>query len=153
MLIPDAAPRRRERSVLINTIGRSGTATRCGAVAGGATFAAFPEWYAPCSAASYLPLLVILRRADRRAGVAFEYRGKRDRDRSWQRRWDAAIVVGSFVRRCCGASSFANIVRGVAIDADKEYVGSVFDLLNPYGLLGGLTTLGSASPTARCSCR
>ena len=37
--------------------------------------------------------------------------------------------------------AFGNIVRGVAIDENKEYVGTFFDLLNPYALLGGLTTL------------
>jgi cytochrome bd ubiquinol oxidase subunit II len=38
--------------------------------------------------------------------------------------------------------AFANIVRGVPIDASKEYVGTTLTLLNPYALLGGLTTLG-----------
>ena len=37
--------------------------------------------------------------------------------------------------------AFANIVRGVPIDADKEFTGNLFTLLNPFGLLGGLVTL------------
>jgi cytochrome d ubiquinol oxidase subunit II len=37
--------------------------------------------------------------------------------------------------------AFANIVRGVPLDADFNYIGTFFDLLNPYALLGGLTTL------------
>jgi cytochrome d ubiquinol oxidase subunit II len=37
--------------------------------------------------------------------------------------------------------AFANIVAGVPIDADKQFTGTLLTLLNPYGLLGGLTTL------------
>ena len=37
--------------------------------------------------------------------------------------------------------AFGNIVRGVALDADHEYVGSFLDLLNPFALLVGLVTL------------
>jgi cytochrome d ubiquinol oxidase subunit II len=37
--------------------------------------------------------------------------------------------------------AFANLVRGVPIDADMNYVGSFGTLLNPYALLGGLATL------------
>ncbi|MFE1500559.1 cytochrome d ubiquinol oxidase subunit II, partial [Streptomyces albidoflavus] len=37
--------------------------------------------------------------------------------------------------------AFGNIVRGVKIDADMEYVGGFWELLNPYALLGGLVTL------------
>src|SRR5919198_1473945 len=62
-------------------------------VAGGATFAAFPEWYATLFSGFYLPLLLILVALIVR-GVAFEYRGKINDDR-WRRRWDTCIVVGS----------------------------------------------------------
>ena len=49
--------------------------------------------------------------------------------------------------------AFANIVRGVPIDARHEYTGTFFTLLNPYALLGGLTTLVCSPCTARCSWR
>ncbi len=104
-------------------------------VAGGATFAAFPEWYATLFSGFYLPLLLILLALIVR-GLAFEYRAKRDDDR-WRARWDLAIFVGSFVPALLWGVAFANIVRGVPIDADKEYVGGFFNLLNPYALLGG----------------
>src|SRR5215475_11861403 len=64
-------------------------------VAGGATFAAFPEWYASLFSGFYLALLVILVALILR-GVAFEYRAKHDDDR-WRRNWDLAIIIGSFV--------------------------------------------------------
>src|SRR6476620_8471429 len=129
-----------ERRVLINTIGPVWDGNEVWLlVAGGATFAAFPEWYATLFSGFYLPLLIILLALIVR-GVAFEYRHKRD-EPSWRHRWDAAIFVGSVVPALLWGVAFANIVRGVDINADKEYVGSFFDLLNPYALVGGLTTL------------
>src|SRR5215471_5273399 len=64
-------------------------------VAGGATFAAFPVWYASLFSGFYLALLVILVALIVR-GLALEYRGKVD-DPTWHRRWDVVIVVGSVV--------------------------------------------------------
>ncbi len=73
-------------------------------------------------------------------GVAFEYRGKFD-SATWRARWDVAIVVGSVLPSLLWGVAFANIVAGVPIDAQKQFTGTLFTLLNPYGLLGGLTTL------------
>ena len=108
-------------------------------VAGGATFAAFPEWYATLFSGFYLPLLLILVGLIVR-GLSFEYRHKRDDDR-WRGRWDLALIIGSFVPSLLWGVAFANIVAGVPIDADKEFTGNLFTLLNPFGLLGGLVTL------------
>ncbi len=108
-------------------------------VAGGATFAAFPEWYAALFSGFYLPLLLILVALIVR-GIGLEYRGKGDTAR-WRRRCDAAILAGSLVPALLWGVAFGNIVRGVRLSADHLYVGSFFDLLNPYALLGGLTTL------------
>src|SRR5919106_1001354 len=97
ILLPVLARDNRERRVLINTIGPVWDGNEVWVlVAGGATFAAFPEWYATLFSGFYLPMLLIL---------------------------------------------LANIVRGVPIDADLEYVGGLVNLLNPYALLGGATTL------------
>src|SRR5690349_6900849 len=140
MLLPILASDDRERRVLINTIGPVWDGNEVWLlVAGGATFAAFPEWYATLFSGFYLPLLLILVALIVR-GLAFEYRAKRDDDR-WRARWDLAIVVGSFVPALLWGVAFANILRGVPIDADMEYVGGFFNLLNPYALLGGVMTL------------
>jgi cytochrome d ubiquinol oxidase subunit II len=72
--------------------------------------------------------------------VAFEYRGKRDSVR-WRCGWDGAIFVGSLLPAILWGVAFGNIVRGIRLNAAGNYVGSFFDLLNPYALLGGLTTL------------
>lgn len=130
----------RRRRVLINTIGPVWDGNEVWLlVAGGATFAAFPEWYATLFSGFYLPLLLILVALIVR-GVAFEWRGKVDDDR-WRARADRAIVIGSWVPALLWGVALANIVRGVPIDADKQFTGTLLTLLNPYALLGGLTTL------------
>ncbi|MFN8023615.1 MAG: cytochrome d ubiquinol oxidase subunit II [Acidimicrobiales bacterium] len=129
-----------ERRVLINTIGPVWDGNEVWVlVAGGATFAAFPEWYATLFSGFYLPLFLVLVSLIFR-NVAFEYRGKRD-EPAWRARWDLAIFLGSLVPALLWGVAFGNIVRGVPIDADKEYVGTLFDLLNPYALLFGVVTV------------
>jgi cytochrome d ubiquinol oxidase subunit II len=112
-------------------------------VAGGATFAAFPEWYATLFSGFYLPLFLILTSLIVR-GVAFEYRSKYGKAQ-WRQRWDIAIGISSFIPALLWGVAFANIVRGVPIeksaDGYLEYVGGFFNLLNPYALLGGIVTL------------
>ncbi|MFC7530117.1 cytochrome d ubiquinol oxidase subunit II [Actinoplanes sp. GCM10030250] len=140
ILLPVLARDNRERRLLINTIGPVWDGNEVWLlVAGGATFAAFPEWYATLFSGFYLPLLLILVALIVR-GVAFEYRGKRDDD-TWRHRWDLCIIGGSLVPAILWGVAFGNIVRGVRLDANHEYVGGFFELLNPYALLGGLTTL------------
>jgi cytochrome d ubiquinol oxidase subunit II len=129
----------RERRVLVNTIGPVWDGNEVWLItAGGALFAAFPDWYATLFSGFYLPLLLILIALILR-GVAFEYRHKRS-DATWKRRWDTAITVGSLVPALGWGIAFANILRGVPLTADHEYVGGLTDLLHPYALLGGLTT-------------
>ncbi|GAA0268176.1 cytochrome d ubiquinol oxidase subunit II [Actinomadura nitritigenes] len=128
-----------ERRVVINTIGPVWDGNEVWfIVAGAATFAAFPEWYATLFSGFYLPLLAILLSLIVR-GVAFEYRGKRD-DARWRARWDRAIFWGSLLPAFLWGVAFSNIVRGVPLDASHEFTGTLLDLLNPYALLGGLTT-------------
>ncbi|MFE6547799.1 cytochrome d ubiquinol oxidase subunit II [Streptomyces sp. NPDC057746] len=134
------ARNRPERRVLINTIGPVWDGNEVWLLtAGGATFAAFPEWYATLFSGFYLPLLVILVCLIVR-GVAFEYRAKRPEE-NWQRNWETAIFWTSLIPAFLWGVAFANIVRGVKIDRNLEYVGGVGDLLNPFALLGGLVTL------------
>lgn len=131
---------RKERRVLINTIGPVWDGNEVWLLsAGGATFAAFPEWYATLFSGFYLPLLLILVCLIVR-GVAFEYRAKRPEER-WQRNWEQAIFWTSLLPAVLWGVAFGNIVRGVKIDAEMEYVGGLADLLNPYAILGGLVTL------------
>jgi cytochrome bd ubiquinol oxidase subunit II len=108
-------------------------------VAGGAMFAAFPEWYATLFSGFYLALFLILVGLIVR-GIGIEYRNKRG-DARWRRGMDVMVASGSLLPAILWGVAFANIVQGVPIDADKEFTGSLLTLLNPFGLLGGLTTL------------
>ena len=132
-----------ERRAIITTLGPLWDGNEVWVlVAGGATFAAFPEWYATLFSGFYLPLLLILVAFIIR-GVAFEYRSKHS-NQVWRNRWDWAIMIGSFIPALLWGVAFANIVRGVPLvlrDGHIEYAGAFFNLLNPYALLGGLVTL------------
>lgn len=134
-----------DRRVLINTIGPVWDLNETWVlVAGASLFAAFPEWYASLFSGFYLPLLLILAALIAR-GVAFEYRGKGHtigaNEARWKATFDGMIVVGSALPALLWGVAFANIVQGVPLNADHVYTGTLFTLLNPYGLLGGLVTL------------
>ena len=127
-----------DRRVMINTIGPVWDGNEVWLLtAGGATFAAFPNWYASLFSGFYLALFLILIALIVR-GVAFEYRGKVSTQR-WKSTWDLMIAVGSWVPAVLWGVAFANIVHGVPIDADGNFTGSLFTLITPYSLLGGLT--------------
>jgi cytochrome d ubiquinol oxidase subunit II len=85
----------------------------------------------------YLPLLLILVALILR-NLGFEYRHKRPEE-TWKRRWDLAIFWGSLVPALLWGVALTNVVVGVPINAAKEYTGNLFTLLNPTGLLGGVT--------------
>lgn len=140
MLLPVVAKDNTERRVLYNTVGPVWDGNEVWVlVAGGATFAAFPEWYATLFSGFYLPLLLILLALIVR-NLAFEYRAKKDDD-TWRRNWDLSLIIGSYLPAVLWGVAFANIVAGVPIDADKEFTGNLFTLLNPFGLLGGVVTM------------
>lgn len=128
------------KRVLLNTIGPVWDGNEVWLLtAGGATFAAFPHWYATMFSGLYLPLLIILVALIVRA-LGFDYRGKVD-DPTWRKRWDMAIFLGSAIPALLWGVALTNVVMGLPINAEKEYTGNFFTLLNPVGLLGGLTTV------------
>ena len=129
-----------DRRVLINTIGPVWDFNETWVIVAGASlFAAFPEWYATMFSGFYLALLLILLALILR-GVSFEYRHQRPGAR-WKAGFDRMIVIGSAVPAFLWGVAFANVAQGVALDANHDYTGTLFDLLNPYALLGGVTTL------------
>ncbi|RME69348.1 MAG: cytochrome d ubiquinol oxidase subunit II [Chloroflexi bacterium] len=140
ILLPFLGKTDRERRVIINTIGPFWDGNEVWLLtAGGAIFAAFPHWYATMFSGFYLALFIMLVALIVR-GVAFEFRSK-DRAPAWRSLWDWMIFVGSFVPALLWGVALGNLLRGVPIDQDMHYVGGFFNLLNPYALLGGLTTL------------
>ena len=140
ILLPFLGKTDRERRVIINTIGPVWDGNEVWLLtAGGAIFAAFPNWYATMFSGFYLALFLMLLALIVR-GVAFEFRSK-DRYPAWRAFWDWMIFVGSLVPALLWGVALGNILRGVPIDQNMTYVGTFFTLLNPYALLGGLTSL------------
>lgn len=144
MLLPFVSRNEADRRAVLTTLGPVWDGNEVWLlVAGGATFAAFPEWYATLFSGFYLPLFLILVALIVR-GVSFEYRSKYGKAQ-WRQRWDIAIVISSTIPAFLWGVAFANIVRGVPLEKASsgsiEYVGGFFNLLNPYALLGGVVTL------------
>ena len=144
MLLPTVSKNEADRRAVLTTLGPVWDGNEVWLlVAGGATFAAFPEWYATLFSGFYLPLFLILVALIIR-GVAFEYRSKYGKAQ-WRQRWDVAIVISSALPALLWGVAFANIVRGVPLEKASsgsiEYVGGFLNLLNPYALLGGVVTL------------
>jgi len=138
MLIPvlgrDDEKRRR---VIINTIGPTWDGNEVWLLtAGGATFAAFPGWYASLFSGLYLPLFLVLVGLILR-GVAFEYRAKRDELR-WKRSFDLAASIGSLLPALVLGIGFANFVKGLKTGSDLLLAQGFWSLFNPFALVGGL---------------
>jgi len=96
-------------------------------------------WYATLFSGFYLALFLMLIALIVR-GVAFEFRGKHDSP-AWRTVWDWCIFLGSLIPALLWGVAFANILRGVPIDAKMNFVGTFFDLLNPFALVAGLVSL------------
>lgn len=139
ILLPFLGKSDLKRRVMINTIGPHWDGNEVWLItAGGATFAAFPNWYATLFSGFYLPLFLILLALIVR-GVAFEFRSKDDNP-LWRSAWDWAIFVCSLIPSVLWGVAFTNFVRGVPINQNQIYVGGFFNLLNPYALLGGVVS-------------
>jgi len=137
ILLPILGKTDTQRRTIINTIGPHWDGNEVWLItAGAATFAAFPNWYATLFSGFYLPLFLVLIGLIVR-GVAFEYRSKDDNPK-WRNLWDWCIFTGSLLPTILFPIAFSNLVRGVPIDANMQYAGGFFNLLNPYALLAAL---------------
>ena len=107
--------------------------------AGGVTFAAFPTTYAVLFSALYSALMLVLFCLIVR-GVSIEFRGK-IQSPGWKSFWDICFFLSSSLAAILLGVTFANIFKGIPIDTQGVYHGSLFTLLNPYGILGGVLFL------------
>ena len=139
-LLPFIAKNDTERRVVLNTIGPHWDANEVWLLtAGGAIFAAFPNWYATLFSGFYLALFLILLALIIR-GVAIDFRSKKEEE-SWRKTWDILFFVGSLLPAVLFGVAVSNFMTGVPIDANMEYAGNFFTLLTPFTLLGGVTFL------------
>ena len=140
ILLPFLGKDDRERREMINTIGPFWDGNEVWLItAGGAMFAAFPNWYATMFSGFYLALVLMLLALIAR-GVAFEFRSK-DRRPAWRRTWDVMILLGSLIPAILWGIAMGNLIRGVPIDANMNYTGGFLNLLNPFALMCGLSSL------------
>lgn len=140
ILLPFMSKDDKKRRVVINTIGTFWDGNEVWLVtAGGAMFAAFPHWYATMFSGFYLALVLMLVALILR-GVAFEFRSKKESPR-WRNTWDWLLFAGSLIPAFLWGVAIANLIHGVPIDAEMNYIGGFFDLLNPYTIMGGLASV------------
>ncbi len=144
MALPFLSKDNVDRRVIINTIGPVWDLNETWLiVAGACLFAAFPEWYATMFSGFYLALLLILVALILR-GVSFEFRHQ-GKGVQWTRWFDQFIFWGSLLPPLLWGTAFANLIQGVPIEPLEGggwiFTGTLLTLLNPYGLLGGLTLL------------
>lgn len=129
-----------ERRLMLNSIGPVWDGNEVWLVTGGgALFAGFPHIYASFCSAFYIPIMVLLAGIIFRA-VAIEFRSKQPMG-WWRSAWDIAFAVGSFIIAFGLGVVMGNIIRGIPLDAEGEFLGTFWSLLNPYALLVGLMTI------------
>ena len=145
MLLPFLGRYDKDRRLMVNTIGPTWDGNEVWLLtAGGATFAAFPGWYATMFSGLYLPLLLVLLGLIVR-GVAFEYRSKNPSS-SWRNAFDWMATIGSFLPTLVLGVGFANFVRGLAVGPHSTPDGgtaplvttSFWGLFTPFALIGGI---------------
>jgi cytochrome bd ubiquinol oxidase subunit II len=140
MLLPFVPRSDEERTTTLRTIGPVWDANEVWlVVAGGATFAAFPAWYATMFSGFYLALLLILFFLIIRV-VSFEWRSKSESPR-WRTVWTSANTIGSFGASLVWGIGLANLVGGVPIDSDGHYAGTFWDLFSPYTVVAGVAVV------------
>jgi cytochrome bd ubiquinol oxidase subunit II len=108
-------------------------------VAAGATFAAFPAWYATMFSGFYLALVAILVLLIVRV-VSFEWR-ERHEGRRWQTAWRRAHTVAAVGAPFVWGVALANLVHGLPLNSKGDFTGNVLDLFSGYTLLAGVAVV------------
>jgi cytochrome bd ubiquinol oxidase subunit II len=140
MLLAVLPRREDERSAMFETVGPVWDGNEVWlVVAAGATFAAFPAWYATMFSGFYLVLLVILVLLIARA-ISFEWRERGDHPR-WQATWRWLNTVASVGAPFLWGLALANLVGGVPLSSKGDFAGDLGDLVSPYTVLAGVTTV------------
>ena len=140
MLLPFVPRDDAERSAQLRTIGPVWDGNEVWLiVAGGATFAAFPAWYATMFSGFYVALLLVLVFLIVRV-VSFEWRSKSEEPR-WRSFWTWMNTIGSAGASLVWGVGLAALLYGTPIDSNGDYAGSFWDLFNPYTLLAGVSVV------------
>lgn len=137
MLNPLVAKNDTERRIVLNTFGPFWDGNEVWLLtAGGAIFAAFPNWYATLFSGFYLALFLVLLTLIVRC-VGIEVRSKKE-SQQWRNTWDLLIAISSFLSAFLWGVAVSNLMTGVPIDADMQFAGNFFTLLTPFTIFGGV---------------
>jgi cytochrome bd ubiquinol oxidase subunit II len=140
MLLPFLPRDERERGVMFESIGPVWDGNEVWlVVAGAATFAAFPAWYATMFSGFYLALLLVLFFLIIRV-VSFEWREKSESPR-WRATWMWANTVGSLGAALIWGIGLSSLLYGLPIDSDGDFTGNLIDLFKPYTVAAGLAVV------------
>jgi len=140
MLLPFLPRDERERGLMFQAIGPVWDGNEVWlVVAAGATFAAFPAWYATLFSGFYVALLLILVLLIVRV-VSFDWRERHAGER-WRVTWLCANSIGSFGASFLWALTLANLVQGVPLDSSHVFTGGIADLFSPYTVAMGLAVV------------
>lgn len=127
----------KDREALYQAIGPNWDANEVWLVtAGGATFAAFPAWYASLFSGFYLMLFIVLLSLIYR-GVSFEFREHMPTIQGTQL-WERLIALTSFLVPFFLGMIFTAMVSGMPIDARGNLSAGFFDYVTPFSLVGGV---------------
>ena len=139
-LVPLLGKNNNERRLIINSLGPVWDGNEVWLLtAGGAIFAAFPHWYATLFSGFYLALFLMLVALIFRI-VALEWRSKKQTP-EWQGRWDIVLSISSILPAFLWGVAVSNLVFGVPINANKQFVGNFFNLIAPWDILCGVSFL------------
>ncbi len=139
-LLPFLGRNERDRQAMFDSIGPVWDGNEVWLViAGGATFAAFPVWYATAFSGFYLALLLVLFLLITRV-VSFEWWSKGD-DPRWRTAWQWANTVGSIGAPFIWGVALANFLHGVPLDGQGDYAGDFLHLFRPYTVFAGLVVV------------
>lgn len=130
----------RERRVFLNAIGPvwDGNEVWLIIVFGG-LFAGFPAAYATICEAFYNLIMILLAAIIFRA-VAIEFRSKVERKR-WRHVWDYVFSVSSILMAFIIGVMMANLVEGIPLDQNGDFVGVHWNFFSPYAILLGVTAI------------
>ena len=140
MLIPIFGKEDKSNRKMIHTIGPTWGANEVWLItAGGAMFAAFPGWYATMFSGFYLALFLLLLALIIR-GISIEFRGKATTAKE-KKLYDLGLGIANLLIPLLLAVAIACLLRGVPIDENMEFTGSLLSLFSPFTLLAGITAV------------
>ncbi len=137
MLLPVLGKSREDRDTMIGAIGPFWDGNEVWLViAGAATFAAFPVWYATMFSGFYIAFVLLLVLLIVRV-ISFEWRGKAE-SAGWRSAWTWVNTIAAFGIPLIWGIGLSSLLHGLPISAEQEFTGTFWDLFTPYTVVAGI---------------